>query len=100
MAARKPGRSAAHAYSPVGVRVMMPTWCSWWMSCVSTILSRTAMAASSGDFPLRMFSTARNAPHTAMTSSPSPVATAAPCFGSTYKPCPMMGESPTRPGTL
>src|SRR5258708_6637720 len=58
------------------------------------------MSASCGDFPWRMYSTARNAPHTMMFDSPRPVEPAAPTALSVYSPAPMTGESPTRPGTF
>ena len=47
-----------------------------------------------------MHSIARKLAQTPIASSPWPVVTAAPTAGSTYSPCPMMGESPTRPGCL
>jgi hypothetical protein len=50
--------------------------------------------------PWRMNSTARNAPHTLMFASPRPVDPAAPTSLSQYCPAPMIGESPTRPGSF
>src|SRR5215212_7483123 len=50
--------------------------------------------------PCRMNSTARNAPQTLMFASPRPVLPAAPTVLSQYCPAPMIGESPTRPGTF
>src|SRR4051812_41715574 len=47
-----------------------------------------------------MNSTIRNAPHTLMFDSPRPVDPAAPTVLSQYCPAPMIGESPTRPGTF
>src|SRR5918993_1055402 len=47
-----------------------------------------------------MNSTARNAPHALIFASPRPVAPAAPTVLSQYWPAPMIGESPTRPGTF
>src|SRR5215210_976552 len=47
-----------------------------------------------------MNSTARKAPHTLMFDSPRPVDPAAPTVLSQYCPAPMIGESPTRPGTF
>src|SRR5688500_19249966 len=47
-----------------------------------------------------MNSTARNAPHAVLFASPRPVDPAAPTVLSQYWPAPMIGESPTRPGTF
>src|SRR5512147_642928 len=58
------------------------------------------MIDCSGVIPCRMNSTARNAPQTLMFDSPRPVDPAAPTVLSQYCPAPMMGESPTRPGTF
>src|SRR4051794_3111717 len=58
------------------------------------------MHASSGDIPCRMNSTMRNAPQVLMFASPLPVDPAAPTVLSQYWPAPMIGESPTRPGTF
>src|SRR3954470_21790281 len=60
--------------------------------------SITFISAASGVIPIRMNSTARNAPQTLMFASPRPVDPAAPTSLSQYCPAPMMGESPTRPG--
>src|SRR6202795_1749237 len=60
----------------------------------------TSSNASSGDFPARMYSTARNAPHTMMFDSPRPVDPAAPTSLSVYWPAPTMALSPTRPAIL
>src|SRR5687768_4159837 len=59
--------------------------------------SITFTIAASGDAPLRISSTARNAPHTLMFASPRPVEPAAPTVLSQYCPAPMIGLSPTRP---
>jgi hypothetical protein len=93
-------RSAAAATRPSGATATITAW--WCGSIVRTaaILATASCAASSGDAPRRMHSTARNAPHALEISSPVPVAVAAPADGSTYSPCPTIGESPTRPGTL
>ena len=53
-----------------------------------------------GFIPRRMCSTVRNPPHTLMFASPRPVEPAAPISLSQYWPAPMIGESPTRPGTF
>jgi len=45
-------------------------------------------------------STIRNAPQTLMFASPRPVDPAAPTLLSQYCPAPMIGESPTLPGTF
>jgi hypothetical protein len=58
------------------------------------------MSACSGASPCRMNSTARNAPQAMMFDSPRPVEPAAPTALSQYCPAPMIGESPTRPGTF
>src|SRR5437868_12453023 len=47
-----------------------------------------------------MNSTIRNAPQTLMLASPRPVDPAAPTLLSQYWPAPMMGESPTLPGSF
>src|SRR4030095_4107858 len=57
----------------------------------------TLTIACSGVMPIRMNSTARNAPQTLMLDSPRPVEPAAPTVLSQYCPAPMIGESPTRP---
>src|SRR5712671_5093179 len=56
------------------------------------------MHASVGDFPCRIISIIVCPPEILMFSSPLPVEPAAPTSLSTYKPAPMIGESPTRPG--
>jgi hypothetical protein len=58
------------------------------------------MTACSGVIPWRMNSTHRKAPQVMMFDSPRPVEPAAPTVLSQYCPAPMMGESPTRPGTF
>src|SRR4030095_9363648 len=60
----------------------------------------TLTIACSGVMPIRMNSTARNAPQTLMLDSPRPVEPAAPTVLSQYCPAPMIGESPTRPATF
>ncbi len=70
----------------------------------STNLSRIAFTACSqascGLAPCRISSTTLKEPTTRITSSPWPVAVTAPTSLSTYKPAPMMGESPMRPCIL
>src|SRR4051812_36539709 len=56
--------------------------------------------ACSGVMPWRMNSTIRNAPQTLMFASPRPVDPAAPTLLSQYCPAPMIGESPTLPGSF
>lgn len=62
--------------------------------------STAFLQASCGCRPCRMNSTTKKLPQLRMTSSPCPVAVAAPMALSTYRPAPMMGESPTRPRSL
>ena len=55
----------------------------------------TSFAASLGDIPLRIASTANNDGNNLIMTSPSPVAAAAPTSESAYAPAPGIGESPT-----
>ena len=59
--------------------------------------STAARQASCGFLPCRISSTTKWLPTVRITASPTPVAQAAPTSLSTYKPAPIMGESPMRP---
>lgn len=65
---------------------------------ISIIRLQAYSQASCGCIPSRIFSTTKKLPQVLMTSSPRPVAPAAPTRLSTYNPAPMIGLSPTRPG--